>query len=213
MFSLTVQISATDLPVILEAAERIVLIKNIGSGKPVAWIATQPLQQSLITWEGGYSLFASNSPTKVGGRIAMSSDTSANGGFSYPYSILGFGAGASHSGLTPQQYRVVNDIPSTTSPGLQFGLAQTITVDGKPSPQVLPLNAEMVPAMQSTIQNATDTVTIWLQSGVVAGQILTVPSAVSTSSISGTLVVPFTTGAPAQTVLYSSNSGRFELVP
>lgn len=211
MFTLIAEIDAADLKVILEAEERLVLVKNIGSGRTVAWAAPVPLLRTQFEWGSGYSLFASASPSRVGTPLAVSADTKAEGGCAYPFTAAGFGAGQPHGGLGPDQYRVDNRVPVTQSAALLFGLAQTIVVNGNASPAALPLNAETVPAMQSTIQDAADSVTIYLQSGIAASQIVVLPSAFAKSSMSGTLVVPFAAGVATRTVKYSAQLGRFML--
>lgn len=211
MFTLIAEIDAADLKVILEADERLVLVKNIGSGRTVAWAAPLPLMRTQFEWGSGYSLFASASPSRVGTPLTISADTKAEGGCAYPFTAIGFGAGQPQSGLGPDQYRVDNRVPATQSAALLFGLAQTIVVNGNATPAAAPLNAETVPAMQATIQDAADSVTIYLQSGIAAGQIVTLPSAFAKSSMSGTLVVPFTAGVTTRTVKYSAQLGRFML--
>ncbi len=210
MFTLNVEISATDLRSIQAANEVIVLVKNIAAGRPVAWVAALPMMSTVLSWDEGYSLFASSSPSTVGGTVSMMATTPANGGYAYPFTTAGFGSGVRRQDLGNAQYRVDNAVPAAQWPVLLFGLAQPVSINGNGSGAALPLNAETVPAMQSTIQSATDSVTIWLQSGVSAGQIVSVPSPVSLLSVSGKLVVSFA-NASTQTVRYSSDSGRFEL--
>ena len=140
MPTLNVQIAVADLPVITQAQERIVLVKNIRAGLPVAWIAAAPMQQTVLTWDGSYSLFASSSPLQIGTAVTSTATTAATGGYAYPFTASGFGTGVAQSGLSAQQYRVDNGVSSSTSPGLLFGLAQPITMNGNLS-QPLPLNA------------------------------------------------------------------------
>ena len=212
MFKLIAEISSTDLPTIYAANEVIVLVKNVGAGKPVVWAAAQPMMSTELSWADDYMLFASSSSSTGNGTMTSMTTTSAIGGYGYPFALSGFGSGTRRQDLGSNQYRVDNTVPAAQLPFLLFGLAQTINVNGNASSTALPLNAETVPAMQSTIQNASDNVTIWLQSGVSAGQVITVSASASLMSMSGKLVVPFAGGVSTRTVRYSSASGRFELV-
>lgn len=211
MFTLNVEISSTDQKIIRAADELIVLVKNIAAGKPVAWVAAAPMTSTVLSWDTGYTLFASNSPNTLGGGLTMMATTPANGGYAYPFTTTGFGSGARRQDLGNTQYRVDNMVAASQWPALLFGLAQSVSINGNGSAAPLPLNAETVPAMQSTIQNASDSVTIWLQSGVSAGQIVSIPAPAAQMSMSGKLVVSFA-NTSTQTVRYSSSSGRFELV-
>jgi hypothetical protein len=212
MFTLIAQIDRADLPAILRAGECIVLVKNIGEGAPIAWAIQAPLENNSFEWGGDYSLFVTTVGDQVGVQVTIMSYTNAQGGCSYAFEpSLMFGAGVVDPGLGPDDYRIDNRVPASSFDALSFGLAQSINGSGSPQP----LNSQFVPAMQSLTQSGCESITIWLQSGIDAGQIVTIPPAAQSLSDrtirSHSLVVNFAAGTRTQTVKYSAALGRFEL--
>lgn len=215
MYTLIAQIETADLVGIRKAKERIVLIKNIGAGLPVAWACITPLENTSFQWNGGYALFVTTVGDQVGATVTMMARTQADtpGGARYAFQPSRmFGPPVPDHELARNDYRIDNLVPSSgRDTSLSFGLAQSI--NGSENP--LPLNTQFVPPMQSFTQSSSESVTIWLESEVDAGQIVSIPplqqAADGNSIRSKALVVNFDDNSHSQTVRYSAVLGRFAI--
>ena len=214
MYTLIAEISEEDLPAIQKAHECIVLVKNVGIGAPVAWIAQLPgTTTTAFQWGSDYSLFATTVGDQVGTQVTMVTCISAQPQCKYPFVMpQGFGPASTDSSLPPDEFRIDNYTPPSVSDSLSFGLAQAIN-----GSDAQPLNVQFLPPMQSLAQRATDSLRIWLQSDVQAGQIVEIPPSGPQLRGSSTIrsystVVRFSGNAPTQTVRYVSKLGAFVAV-
>lgn len=166
-YTLNVQINASDLDTIHKANEKVVLIKIVPDGQhKITWVTFVPFEQNKVTWENGYYLYASLTNPVEDVQINVNSSTKAEVRYEYEYTgNLSFSNGQYNSQLGEGQYEVINQVPTDQQPWLTFGMAQTCTVNSKEN-AIMPINAEVVPALQFAVFTPTDIVLIFLASDI-----------------------------------------------
>jgi hypothetical protein len=213
-YSLTLQISSTDLPTLQAAGQQIVLVRKLANaGQNVAWAAIPLAQNRLVSWNDSYAIYASTTPNAIGNVILSTAQTSATLQCSYSLSMTGFQGPIPDPTLPAAAVRITNTVPAGTAPSMLMGLAQAFALDGGSAGTAQPLNAQTVPAQQIAQFSAAQQLWIYLASGVSGGMILPPPlsgtNATARQVFSTALLLSFSAATPAQTAMYSSTLGRF----
>lgn len=200
-YGLNINIDSTGLTNIYNADQYVTLVKSVGSttasGNTVAWVTFQPYQSNIVSWVENYLIYGTISQLQSGATIVMTSQTASavQTGWTYTFEqgqFTGASGGASGSfNLENQQ-----------SNGINFGLAQTATVNG--SSTLAPLNAVPVNINQSASFTPIETVSIFLSSYENNGVVI--------SSVAGNaLTVQLTTASPVATIGFNDANNTFYL--
>jgi hypothetical protein len=205
-YSLTVQIDATDLPVLQGAGEQIVLVRRLAdAGSPVAWITIPLAQNNVVTWDDQYVLFGASVAAAVGQVVIMNNTTDAVLQNRYSYTASGFSAPTPDGSLPSATVQIQNGDGGANA----FGLAQSCSL----SRQASPLNSQSVPAKQFVRFTASQSLWVYLASGISSGMVVAPPVTSPTRQVySGALLVDFDTGSASRTVRYSATLGQFVTV-
>lgn len=225
-YTLNVQINKNDLETINLANQKVVLLKVVPDGQhKIAWVTFVPFEQNQVTWDNAYYLYASLTKPVEDKKITVNSNTAAQARYEYTFtSGLSFSKGQYNSQLGDGQYEVGNQVPSDQQPWLTFGMAQTCTVNSKET-EIMPINAEVVPALQFATFTPTETVLIFLASnieeGVVHNNVIInfdftaaesakIPSWGSEKEVESVATeVSFSPANQTITVVYSASLGKF----
>ncbi|UCH97928.1 MAG: hypothetical protein JSV88_14030 [Candidatus Aminicenantes bacterium] len=171
-YTLKVQINKDELETINLANQKVVLIKVVPDGQhKIAWVTFVPFEQNQVTWDNAYYLYASLTEPGEDKKIIVNSSKAAQARFEYTFTgNLSFSNGQPNSQLGDGQYEVSNQVPSDQQPWITFGMAQTCTVNSKKT-EIMPINAEVVPALQFAKFTPRETVLIFLASNIAAGAV------------------------------------------
>ena len=176
-YSLKLTIDSQSLDTLFISQQRIILAKPVGGGKPnVSWLSLKPFQSTTIEWTESYGLYVSHSEVKNGAEIVQQSTTdypAQDGAF---YSLLptsNFSGPFTGAGAPPPgSFQVANNMPVTDFPFLTFGLVQKASVNGTEG-QANPINAQVVPSLNSAIFTPLTEVQVWLQTSLLSGTVIT----------------------------------------
>ena len=204
-YQLNINISPADLQTIYAAKENIVLAKSVIDESPFSWVSFPPFEGNAVTWdEQNYSVYASMTSDSGGGVVTSFTEQAAQPTQNYTFDQSGAFSQPSAVPIGPAAYQVTNQF--SASPGLTFGLVQTVSVNGTAMEKSL-LNAQFVPMGQHAIFRPTTQLTIFLASNVAAGEIID-PSTES-GVISQSTMITFANGVFAATVAYDAATGSF----
>jgi hypothetical protein len=198
-FELTIQFTQDDTKTINSEGFVVAIVKGPHSQpdpKPL-WAVLVPFEKNVVAWQGIYGLYASPDPVEQETVISASSTQyPAEPGVVYPFTNNVFDA---PTGITqPGDYAVENN----TSEVLTFGLAQTVTANGK-TYDASPVNALAFGNQMTGIFEPTETISVFLHKETVAGAIIIVTE-------SAALTVDMAAN-PTQTIHY--NGSEFVLGP
>ncbi|MEM7428100.1 MAG: hypothetical protein AAF441_18565 [Pseudomonadota bacterium] len=199
-YTLTLNIPESALRQILAEGQRIAVARqNHGGLADVAWAGIEPAQRTTVGWnDGGYRLYASDSPLAPGTHITQKAGTLATLGSSYVFSTAGsFGPGTA----TPASdtIEVTND--DTSQPVTLFGLTEAVFVN-RLEQAAAPFCALGAHAGTSESFTPTGEVIVWLARGVRSGSIVDPPPF-------GETRVELSAQKPAVSLTYSEHQGRF----
>lgn len=199
-YSLTLKFSQSDANAINAAGQKVVLVKSVtGGGSQTAWVTFTPFQNNVVTWTEQYGIYASTSSVQAGATIIQSSSVDlAQTGVEYPFKNNTFQSATVPTSWTVSatQYATENDNGGTFT----FGLQQSASLNGAPvTPS--PLNAVTVLNGQHAIFQPHETITVFLQSDVDNGAVIS-----TVSSNSTTIDLTTTT---SQTATYNAATGTF----
>lgn len=206
-YSLTVDITSSDMVALLDAKQQIVLVRRMSDAEvPVAWAVVPLLQSNVVTWNDDYQLFATSTPTSVGQTLVVNTAINATLQSDYAYSPAGF-TGPSPDGSLPPGTVQIRNLDSNSN---AFGFAQGYARNGTPV-KSLPINAQIVPAQQYARFSASQSVWVYLSSGVQSGMVVNPPlsSGRSRQAFSAALLLDFNSTNTTQSVAYSSTLGQF----
>lgn len=213
-FKLNIKIPQKDLTTLIKAGESIVLVKGEpGKTSVIVWAVIRPAQNSSVSWSDEYYIYASNSDYEIGNTIIASATSSARVMSKYVYSEGSFSNPVTDNNLNPGQFMITNKVPVSTSGSIIFGLAETCKVNNELQNSPSPTRATIVPAMQYTILNASEKVTIFLSSQVSPGQVIPAPRTESadTRATSFAIIIDFSEENADQVINYDSSRGSFVL--
>jgi hypothetical protein len=196
-YTLNVDFDPGELAPIYAANEQVTIVKQSRDGKPVAWVAFVPFQNNTVTWKDSYALYASNTLAESGAIISQLSNTAASPGLQYAFAEGKFDSGTPDSDLPPNTYDIVNQMAGFNE--LTFGLAQDVQVNGTAQPNH-PINAQIVPLHQSAQFTPLDKITVFLQSNVQSGMVLTTVKSAS-------IELSFGGATTSRTLSYRAGSG------
>lgn len=211
-YTLQLLISPTDLSTILQAGENIVLAKAFSdSPSNVAWVSCAPFQTNTISWDNSYGMYAVVS--MASGKIQPQSTTSIGiaSGMYYNFGPTPVFTGpfSGENAPPPGSFRVFNLMPPSNNPSFVFGLIQNVTANGV-ALNSSPTTAQVVPANQLATFTPLDTIYVWLQSGVAAGAVLSIPPLAGDSfAVSSRATKVDFTSASTLSYVYSSTTGAF----
>lgn len=199
-YSLTLKFTQADANAINAAGQKVVLVKSVtGGGSETAWVTFSPFQNNVVTWSEQYGIYASTSAVQAGATIVQSSSVDlAQTGVEYPFQNNTFQSATTPTGWTvsPTAYATEND----NGGNYTFGLQQAASLNGAPvNPS--PLNAVTVLNGQHAIFQPHETITVFLQSQVDNGAVISNVS-------SKTTTIDLTTDT-SQTATYNSTTGTF----
>lgn len=196
-YTLNIDFESSELHPIYAANEQVTIVKQSAGGTTVAWVAFVPFPNNTVGWSDSYALYASNTFVQSKAIISQLSNTPASPGLKYPFNDGLFGSGTRDSSLPPNTYEALNQM--SAFPTLTFGLAQGVQVNGTAQPNN-PINAQIVPLNQTAEFTPLDKITVFLQSQVQTGMVLTT---VTSQSIE----LSFGGSTTSQTITYSAASG------
>ena len=131
-YSITVLFNNSDLPTLYEADLKLCMSKGTvtqpGSDpSSLIWIAADPFQSNVVTWEETYNLFVSNEEVMAGAKIVQLGNTTGgiDVGLCYEYKKGVFGPTGSAIPV-PNGFTVQNHGGAS----YMFGLSQSQVVDG-----------------------------------------------------------------------------------
>lgn len=196
-YTLNIDFDTAELPPIYAANEQVTIVKQSPDGKPVAWVALVPFQNNTVSWKDSYALYAARKLMQPMEVISQLSNTPASPGLQYPFAEGKFDRGTPDPGLPPNTYGTMNQM--SEFPELTFGLAQDVQVNGTAQPNN-PINAQIIPFNQTAQFTPLDKITVFLQSNVRSGMVLTT---VTSQSIE----LSFGAATTSRTISYSARSG------
>jgi len=214
-YALTLQIDAADLPTLQQAGEQIVLVRRLAdAGRCVAWAVLALAPSRTVSWNDDYALYASNTPNAIGNLVNVGASTTVIWQCDYRYATTGFQGPVPDANLGTATVQLINQVPAATAPSILSGLAQSYAVDGAAAGTAQPLNAQTLPAQQIAQFTASQSLWVYLASGLQTGMIVSTPVTTTTmvdtrQVFSAALLLQFSAAAPSQTVRYSSTLGRF----
>lgn len=195
-YSLTMNIDAAGLSAIYHAAQRVTLVKSVGSSPSnVAWVSFDPFQTNTVTWTENYVIYGTTSSVEAGASLVMTSQSAgpAQTGLLYVFQNGQFTVAP---GGEPGSFNVENEQAN----GINFGLGQTAKING--TSVLAPLNAVMVNENQTASFTPIETVSVYLTSiennGVVISRVA-----------SNALVVTLTSQSPSATLGFDDTSNTF----
>lgn len=195
-YSLTLEIHDESLRTILEIGEKIVVVKApAGSDSQVAWAVFQPFASNQLVWTSDYALYARRDEGII---VAMTTTAFPTpSGVAYKFSASGELTLTDPKDYPPAgSYRVFNESGDTGASNLRFGLVQQVSAYGENGQNRI--NAQIIPNQQLADFTPDETVIVWLQSNVSAGDTVLIPPAVGASL-----------AAPTSTVISRSTEIRF----
>lgn len=169
-YQLTLEIAEQDLPVILQAGERIIVVRAFSDAPSnVAWIAVTPLSSSnVVSWTDAYAIYASNTVGDI--TTTVTTPAGVPSGTYFTLSEEGLeGPFTGPDTPEPGAFRAINRLDGKDS--ITLGMAQVAGTPGA----LNPINATVVPANQLATWTPVPTVYVWLASGIAAGAAVTVP--------------------------------------
>jgi hypothetical protein len=199
-YELTIQFDSQGLKTINAADQLVTMVKSVGNGRPVAWVAFHPMQTNVVTWTEAYSVYSSTSQIQDGAKIFTQSTQPAVGGNTYTLAAGQFDNGK--PGLPAANYGVSNQDPNFQIDGVQMitsGLYQGAVVNGQSTAS--PLNAVAVPYLETGQFTPIEKVQVFASSYQNNGLVI---SAVSSLA----LTVDFT-GQLTQTIHYNDATNQF----
>lgn len=169
-FELSIQFTKNDTKTINSDGFVVAIVRGLHSqtGPQPLWTALAPFEKNVVTWQGVYGVYASPDPVEQETVISASSiQYPADPGVIYPFSNNVFD---SPTGTTqPGSYAVENN----TSEALTFGLAQTVTANGK-TYDSSPVNAFTILSQQTAQFATAETISVFLHKRTVVGTIIIV---------------------------------------
>lgn len=207
IYSLGLNINPSDLASLINAKEQIVLVRRLtDAGFPVAWGVISLLQSNVVTWNDDYQVFAAATPATVGRILVMNTATNATLQSDYDYSPSGFSGPSPDGSLPPGTVQIRNTDSNTNT----FGFAQGYMRNGS-SVTSIPVSAQPVPGRQLVRFSASQSLWVYLSSGVQSGMVVNPPvtSSMSRQVFSAALLLDFSNGNTSQSVIYSSELGQF----
>jgi hypothetical protein len=187
------------------------LLKIVHDGQHgIAWVTFAPFEENKVTWDNTYYLYASLTDPVEGTQITVNSSTAAQVRCEYTYTKdKSFSEGQHNSQLEDGQYEVSNQVPYDLYPWLTFGMAQTCTVNSIEK-AIMPINAEVVLALQFAKFTTTETVRIFLASDIAEGTVHNnVKKSFQCNAVSMASEFSFTTANQTINVVYSASLGKF----
>ncbi len=171
-YMLTLVFNPSDLQTIYAAGEQVVIARRFSDSESnVAWLCFKPFETNVVGWEDQYGLYAS----QTSGMVTMSAKTGDDipSGTYYNMTSSGFEGPFSGDGAPPpDSYRAFNQM--TDYPVFGFGVIQAASVNGA-KVEAGPATAVEVPMSQFATFTPVETLYVWLQSNVAAGDKVAVP--------------------------------------
>ncbi|MBV8299074.1 MAG: hypothetical protein JO083_05980 [Candidatus Eremiobacteraeota bacterium] len=174
-YQLTIDIDPQGVQNIYNSGQTITIVKSVNSSPlqsgnlPVAWIAFQPLETNVVTWEENYSIYATTTQLQSGATIQMSSTTSGSVQQGWLYTL----AGGIFTGTTGGGATTFNAGNAMSQHPFSFGLAQQTFINNVAT--TAPLNAIPVLYNESVSFTPLETISLFLSSysnnGVVISQV------------------------------------------
>lgn len=213
-FSLTLEIDTGSLRTILEAGEKIVVVKAPGeSGTQVAWVAFAPFANNLVSWTSEYALYVRRTQGSV--VTTVTTDFPTPSGVAFKLDESGQLRLTERKDFPPVgTYRAFNELSGASD--LRFGLVQQVSVNAVIGTERI--NAQFVPDHQMADFTPDETVIVWLQSNVSVGDTVTIPPAVgaslgaetkSSTVMSRSTEIRFGGGIASATYKYDASVGGF----
>jgi hypothetical protein len=202
-----VRMAGLELTIAKPISSMINTFEGMDSSSFMTWLAFDPLQDNLLTWDDCYCIYASTTiPLEKGTVVYCLSQTSFPAQdaayYSYGASAIFSGPYTGSGAAQPGSYKVINDMPYNLYPALTFGLQQKATVNSRNMP-LAPINAAVVPSSYPIIFTPEQTIVyVWLQAGQAAGTVIT------TLPANGTKVA-FGNGTTQQKLQYNPVTGKF----
>ncbi|MGH3680224.1 MAG: hypothetical protein ACRDT2_08230 [Natronosporangium sp.] len=199
-YELTIQFDNQGLATINAASQLVTLVKSVGNGRPVAWVAFHPMESNQVTWTETYSVYSSTTQIQDGAQIQTQSTQPAVGGNTYTFAAGQFGIGQAN--LPAASYGVTDNDPNFEVDGVQMitsGLYQGAVVNGQATQS--PLNAVAVPYLETGQFTPVEVVQVFASSYQSNGLVI---SAVSSQA----LTVDFTSQL-TQTIHYNDATNQF----
>lgn len=196
-YSLNIDIDDGDLSAILNAGQRVTLVKSVGSSPSnVAWVSFQPFKSNTVTWTANYVIYGTPASIRPGTAIAMTSRTGvAREGVLYTFTEGQF---TPAPGGAPGWYGVQNNQAN----GISFGLAQQARINGTAA--LAPLNAVPVLMNEQAMFQVVERVSVCLTSFENNGVVI--------SSVAGNaLAVALTSANPSAALAFHDATNSFYL--
>ncbi|MBI2382369.1 MAG: hypothetical protein HYV16_16590 [Gammaproteobacteria bacterium] len=189
-YTLNVLFNQADLPTIYAAGQKLIIMKSSPASTQLAWVAVKPFESNSISWTDDYAMYASQTQIQSGATIQKLSQVATPSGVEYIFENGMFDDPQPYT-QNPNAYATTNDFGEA----LTFGLAQSASVNGS-SNMFSPLNAQLVPNLNTAEFIPVEQVIVFLQSNVQNAQVISI---VSSPSIN----VDLTTN-PVQTIQYQN---------
>lgn len=132
-YTLNISIDTNGLKALTQAGQKVTIVKQSSTGKPVAWISFQPQTDNKISWTEQYSVYSSTTNIQSGAVIQTSSEATAVGGSSYNLNTAGYFDPGVSGAVGANTYQIKNSDPNLTVNGIEMvtgGLVQGATVNG-----------------------------------------------------------------------------------
>ena len=202
-YGLTISIDPTGLTNIYNSNQFVTLVKSVGSStsssNAVAWVTFQPYGVNSVTWVENYLIYGTITALQSGATIVMTSQTpsAVQTGWTYTFAQGQFtGASGGQSGSF--------NVDNQQSNGINFGLAQSATVNG--TSVLAPLNAVPVNMNETASFTPIETVSIYLSSYENNGVVI--------SSVAGNaLTVQLTSASSIANIGFNDSNNTFYLNP
>ncbi|HXO19248.1 MAG TPA: hypothetical protein VOA87_04900 [Thermoanaerobaculia bacterium] len=210
-FTLKLLIGQQDLVTIASAGESIVIARGFSDSESnLVWVSFSPGETNFVSWDDLYGLYAAVAPSS--GRILPQSTKSGVASGMYytfgPQAPLFTGPSGGAGAPPAGSYRVFNKLQG--SPSMVFGSTLSVTANGIIS-TCNPATLQVVPLNQFATFTPIDTVYVWLQSGVISGDVVVLPPAeMSLMATSLSTTIRFA-GPSTLSYAYSATLGAFVL--
>lgn len=198
-YQLNITFEQEDLPTVLDAKEKVTIVKQTNSDSKVAWVTFSPFLHNNVKWEDNYSLYCSNSEIQSGAVITKLSDISASSGLTYNFNKGVFADPYPDNTLPPNSYGLKNSMAEYKS--LVFGLAQDIVVNNQAVPNH-PISATEVPYSHTTSFTPYEIVEVYLEANISSSMVVT-------TTRSKAIVVKFGGEISEITLKYNRTTGEF----
>lgn len=169
-YQLNIIFEQDDLPTLLEASEKVTIIKQSNGNSKIAWVTFSPFLHNNVKWETNYSLYCSNSEIQSGTIINKLSDIAASSGLIYNFSKGVFCNPYADNTMPANSYGLKNNMSEYKN--LVFGLAQDVVVNNLAEPNH-PISAVSVPYAHTTTFTPYETIEVFLEANISNSMIIT----------------------------------------